>query len=209
MDVTDDVQCVEISGGRVAVVEGEPGNLKLTTPFDLELAELRAGSGAGLRAGARAGTGCDWHRLVGGRRLVLCGVEIPFDRGLDGWSDADVATHAVMDALLGAVGERDIGHHFPPGDPRYRGASSIELLRSVAEIVSSHGYFPSSIDVTIVAEAPHLSPHIDAMIGRLASALGIGPGRVSVKATTTEGTGSEGKGEAISATAVAVVAARE
>ncbi|MFH1502407.1 MAG: 2-C-methyl-D-erythritol 4-phosphate cytidylyltransferase [Candidatus Eisenbacteria bacterium] len=205
-DVTDDAQCVEMAGHPVAVVEGEPGNVKLTTPYDLELAALRAADALGFVPRARVGTGSDWHRVVHGRRLVLCGVEVPFESGLDGWSDADVATHAVMDALLGAVGERDIGHHFPPGEAKLEGASSIGLLETVVSLLSSKGFSASSVDVTIVAQAPRLSSHIEAMRGNLARALGISPSRVAVKATTTEGTGPEGRGEAMSATAVAVVA---
>ncbi len=204
-DVTDDAQCVEMSGHAVVVVAGEPGNVKLTHPSDLEAAVTRAAEASGLDRPARVGIGSDVHRLTVGRKLVLCGVEVPFDKGLDGWSDADVATHAVMDALLGAVAERDIGHHFPPGEEEYRGASSISLLRKVVRLLRSMGYVPSSIDVTIVAEAPRLAPHIDAMRHTLAGATGLSSGDVSVKATTTEGTGAEGAGEAISASAVAVV----
>ena len=204
-DVTDDVQCVEIAGGRVAVVAGEPGNIKVTDEWDLEMARLRCAGDAGLDAEARVGTGRDVHRLLEGRRLVLCGVEVPYEKGLDGWSDADVATHAVMDALLGAAGERDIGHIFPPGDERYKDADSVGLLRAVVELLLAKGLEVGSVDVTIVAEAPRLAPHIDRMRGTLAEALGVGPERVSVKATTTEGTGAEGRGEAISAQAVAVV----
>lgn len=204
-DVTDDAQCVEMSGHPVAVVDGEPGNVKLTHAADVEAAGFRAGGTAGLDRPARVGIGSDLHRLVTGRKLVLCGIDIPSDKGLDGWSDADVATHAVMDALLGAVAERDIGHHFPPGNEEYRGASSIGLLRKVVKLLRSRGYAPSSVDVTIVAEAPRLSSFIDAMRRSLAEATGMEPGAISVKATTTEGTGAEGAGEAISASAVAVV----
>ncbi len=204
-EVTDDAQCVEMSGHPVAVVEGEPGNVKLTHASDLEVAGLRVGRATGLDRPARVGIGSDLHRLVAGRKLVLCGVEIPFDKGLDGWSDADVATHAVMDALLGAVAERDIGHHFPPGDEEHRDASSIGLLRKVVKLLRSRGYTPSSIDVTIVAEAPRLSLFVEDMRRALADATGLALREVSVKATTTEGTGAEGAGEAISASAVAVV----
>jgi 2-C-methyl-D-erythritol 4-phosphate cytidylyltransferase/2-C-methyl-D-erythritol 2,4-cyclodiphosphate synthase len=207
-DVTDDAQCVEMAGRRVAVVDGEWGNVKITTPEDLALADLRAADAAGLGPDSRVGTGSDWHRLVPGRRLVLAGVEVPFDLGLDGWSDADVATHAVMDALLGAAGERDIGHHFPPGESEYEGASSMTLLERVVAILDAGGFAPASVDVTIVAEAPRLSPHIDRMREIMAAALGLPPARVSVKATTTEGCGPEGRGEVISAAAVAVVTPR-
>jgi len=204
-DVTDDVQCVEMAGGRVAVVDGDPGNVKVTDAWDMELASLRCAVSAGFDTQARAGIGSDCHVLVDGRRLVLCGVLVPFPKGLDGWSDADVATHAVMDALLGAAGERDIGHLFPPGDERYRDADSIGMLREVVELLASKGLAVGSVDVTITAEAPRLAPHVGSMKDVLADALGVGVERVSVKATTTEGTGAEGRGEAISARAVAVV----
>ncbi|MBD3348832.1 MAG: 2-C-methyl-D-erythritol 4-phosphate cytidylyltransferase [Candidatus Eisenbacteria bacterium] len=207
-DVTDDAQCVELAGQPVAVVEGDPSNLKLTDARDLELAALLGASRLGLDADARVGIGSDCHRLVEGRRLVLCGVEVPFGRGLDGWSDADAATHAVMDALLGAAGERDVGHHFPPGDERYERADSTSLLREVVDLLRREGFCVGSVDLTVTAEAPRLSPFIDDMRRTLAEALGVGSDRVSVKATTTEGTGPEGAGEAISATAVAVVRRR-
>jgi 2-C-methyl-D-erythritol 4-phosphate cytidylyltransferase/2-C-methyl-D-erythritol 2,4-cyclodiphosphate synthase len=203
--VTDDAQCVEIAGGRVAVVDGESGNVKVTDAWDMELASLRSACDVGLDAEARVGTGSDCHRLVEGRPLVLCGTEVPFDRGLDGWSDADVATHAVIDALLGAIGERDIGRMFPPGDERYRGIASTKLLARVSEIVGERGFDVGSVDVTITAEEPTLSPFIEDMRSRLAASLGVPRERVSVKATTTEGTGAEGRGEAMSAAAVAVV----
>ena len=205
IEVTDDAQAVELAGGRVAVVTGEPGNVKITTAEDLEAARLRVASGAGLDAQARAGIGCDWHRLVPGRRLVLCGVEIPFEKGLDGHSDADVATHAVCDALLGAVAAGDIGQHFPPGDPKYKDISSLVLLERVVEIVRARGFAVRSVDVTIVAEAPRLLPHVDAMRKTLARVLGVPVDAVSVKATTTEGMGPEGEGQAMSAKAVGVV----
>jgi 2-C-methyl-D-erythritol 4-phosphate cytidylyltransferase/2-C-methyl-D-erythritol 2,4-cyclodiphosphate synthase len=205
VEVTDDAQVVELAGGHVAVVAGEPGNVKITTAEDLDAARLQLASGAGLDAQARVGIGCDWHRLVPGRRLVLCGVEIPFEKGLDGHSDADVATHAVCDALLGAVAAGDIGHHFPPGDPKYQDISSLVLLERVVGIVRERGFAVRSIDVTIVAEKPKLAPHVSAMRERLARVLGVPVDAVSVKATTTEGTGPEGEGRAMSARAVGVV----
>jgi 2-C-methyl-D-erythritol 4-phosphate cytidylyltransferase/2-C-methyl-D-erythritol 2,4-cyclodiphosphate synthase len=205
IEVTDDAQAAELAGYRVAVVPGEPGNVKITTAEDLEAARLRAGLGTGLDAQARVGIGCDWHRLVPGRRLVLCGVEIPFEKGLDGHSDADVATHAVCDALLGAVAAGDIGQHFPPGDPKYKDISSLVLLERVVEIVRARGCSVRSVDVTIVAEKPKLAPHVAAMRETLARVLGVPVDSVSVKATTTEGTGPEGEGQAMSARAVVVV----
>ncbi len=203
-EVTDDASVVELLGRPVAVVEGLPGNRKITRAGDLEEARLRAGALNGLGS-ARVGLGCDWHELVPGRRLVLGGVEIPFEKGLLGHSDADVLTHAVCDALLGAAVAGDIGLHFPPDDPAYEGASSIAMLERVVEIVAEAGLRPTSIDTVVVAEAPKLAPHIPAMRETLARAIGLSPAAVSVKATTTEGLGPEGEGKAISATAVAVV----
>jgi 2-C-methyl-D-erythritol 4-phosphate cytidylyltransferase/2-C-methyl-D-erythritol 2,4-cyclodiphosphate synthase len=203
--VTDDAQAVELAGGTVAVVDGDPGNAKVTTELDIAWARARDAARLGIDPSTRVGFGCDWHRLVPGRALILCGVDVPFERGLDGHSDADVATHAVMDALLGAVSAGDIGAHFPPGEERWRGASSIGLLERVVDIVRGEGYEPAGVDVTIVAEAPRLAPYVAEMRGRLAASLGVPAGCVSVKATTTEGVGAEGAGRAMSATAVAVV----
>lgn len=204
IEVTDDAQAVELAGGRVAVVEGEPGNVKLTTAADVAVARARVGAGVGLDTGVRVGIGYDLHRLVPGRKLVLCGVEIPFEKGLDGHSDADVATHAVCDALLGTVAAGDIGQHFPPGDPAYRGISSLVLLERVVEIVRSHGFEVRFVDVVIVAEKPRLAPFVATMRASLAGVLGVPVDAVSVKATTTEGIGPEGEGQAMSARAVGV-----
>jgi 2-C-methyl-D-erythritol 2,4-cyclodiphosphate synthase/2-C-methyl-D-erythritol 4-phosphate cytidylyltransferase len=201
-DVTDDAQAVELAGGHVVVVEGEPGNVKVTSPSDLEIARLRVAASVGLGASVRVGIGYDLHRLVPGRRLVLCGVEIPFEKGLEGHSDADVATHAVMDALLGAVAAGDIGQHFPPGDPEYKDISSLVLLDRVVEIVRSRAFAVRFVDVVIVAEKPKLAPFVPQMRAMLARVLGVPVDAVSVKATTTEGMGPEGTGEAISARAV-------
>lgn len=204
-EVTDDASAVELSGHEVVVVQGDPDNVKVTLSSDLLHARLRENRRLGLDARARAGTGSDCHRLVEGRKLILCGVEVPFEKGLAGHSDADVATHAVCDALLGAVAEGDIGRRFPSHDPRYEGISSLLLLDRVVRIVGERGYVVGSIDVTIVAERPRLAPHVDGMRRVLARTLGIDADHVSVKATTTEGSGPEGRGEAMSATAVAVV----
>jgi len=207
-DVTDDASAVELAGGRVAIVEGEPGNFKVTTPTDLQLASVVANCRRGLGPGYRAGTGTDTHRLVAGRDLVLCGVRIPFEKGLAGHSDADVATHAVCDALLGAVAAGDIGHHFPPDDPKYEGISSMTLLERVVEVVRERRCRVVNVDVTVVAERPRLAPHIPAMRRALAEVLGVDVEAVSVKATTTEGAGPEGEGLTMSSTAVAVVTER-
>ena len=154
---------------------------------------------------ARIGTGFDVHALVAGRPLVLGGVTVPFERGLAGHSDADVLLHAIADALLGALALGDIGRHFPDTDPRYRGADSRVLLRHVAGLVANAGYAVGNVDATIVAQAPRLAPHVDAMRANIAGDLGCDVGRVSVKATTTEQLGFTGRSEGIAAMAVALL----
>ncbi|MBR6791372.1 MAG: 2-C-methyl-D-erythritol 2,4-cyclodiphosphate synthase [Oscillospiraceae bacterium] len=153
----------------------------------------------------RIGQGYDVHRLVEGRKLILGGVEIPFEKGLLGHSDADVLTHAVMDALLGALALGDIGKHFPDNDPAYAGADSIELLRHVGRLLTERGWRPVNIDVTVAAQRPKLAPHIRTMRQNIAAALGIDVDRVSVKATTEEGLGITGKGEGMTATAITLI----
>ena len=153
----------------------------------------------------RIGHGYDVHRLGEGRKLILGGVEIPFEKGLLGHSDADVLAHAVMDALLGAAALGDIGKLFPDSDPAYAGADSLVLLRRVAEVLAEHGYGIGNVDATVLAQRPKLAPHIPEMRERLAAAMGIGPGQVSVKATTEEGLGFTGTGEGIAAHAVALI----
>ncbi len=151
------------------------------------------------------GLGYDIHPLATGRNLMLGGVEIPFDRGLVGHSDADVLTHAIMDAVLGAAALGDIGEHFPASDAQYKGISSLELARRVATLLTAHGWRIGNVDAIIVAQAPMLSPHIPTMRQRLASALGIAPGQISVKAKSPEGLGFAGRGEGMAAHAVAWV----
>ena len=151
------------------------------------------------------GIGYDCHRLVGGRPLVLGGVQIEHDRGLEGHSDADVLAHAVTDALLGAAGMGDIGEHFPDTDERWRGADSIELLRAVVALLAERELAPVNVDCTVIIEAPAISPHRERIRGRLAGALGLESGRVNVKATTSEGMGFVGAGEGAAALAVATV----
>lgn len=153
----------------------------------------------------RIGHGYDAHRLTEGRKLVLGGVEIPYERGLDGHSDADVAAHAIMDALLGAAALGDIGRHFPPSDESLRGISSMELCRRTAALLSDAGFRIGNIDATIIAQAPKLAPHIEEMRKNLAAALGCGVSRVSVKATTEENMGFTGRGEGIAAHAVCII----
>lgn len=148
------------------------------------------------------GIGYDSHRLAPDRRLILGGVEIPHELGLDGHSDADVLTHAVIDALLGAAGLGDIGEHFPDSDPLYRDADSIELLQTVLTRVTAQGLELVNVDTTVVMERPKLGPHREAIRERLATVLGLAPGRVNVKATTGEGIGFVGRGEGIAALAV-------
>ena len=153
----------------------------------------------------RIGHGYDVHRLVEGRRLILGGVEIPFEKGLDGHSDADVLTHAVMDALLGAAALGDIGKHFPDNDDRYLGADSIELLKAVSAVLTEHGWRLGNLDATVIAQRPKLAPYIDAMRARIADALGADVSAVSVKATTEERLGFTGDGSGIAAHAVCLI----
>jgi len=153
----------------------------------------------------RAGIGYDCHPLVPGRRLVLGGVTIPFDKGLSGYSDADVAVHAIIDALCGAADLGDIGTHFPSGDPRYKDISSLVLLAKIGELVNKKGFTIANIDVTIVAQSPRLSPFFAEMKKQISRSLNIKPSQVAVKATTTDGVGSIGRGEGIAAQSVALL----
>ena len=153
----------------------------------------------------RIGHGYDVHKLVPGRKLIIGGVDIPHHLGLLGHSDADVATHALADALLGAAALGDIGQHFPDSDPAYTGADSLQLLARVGELLREHFYLISNIDATVIAQAPKMRPHIDAMRNNIAAALQIDVSQVSVKATTEEGLGFTGSGEGIAAQAVALI----
>ena len=153
----------------------------------------------------RIGQGFDVHALVAGRKLVIGGVEIAHDKGLEGHSDADVLLHAICDALLGAAALGDIGKHFPDTDPRFRGADSRMLLREVARKVAAAGYRVVNVDATVIAQAPRLAPHMPAMVERIAADLGIAREAVNVKATTSEGLGYTGRGEGIAAQAVALI----
>jgi len=158
-----------------------------------------------MSAGLRIGQGFDVHALVAGRKLIIGGVDIPYDRGLDGHSDADVLLHAVTDALLGAAGLGDIGRHFPDTDERYRGADSRVLLREAARKVREAGFAVVNVDSTIIAQAPKMAPHIPAMQANIAADLGVEAGAVNVKAKTTERLGFTGRGEGIAAEAVALI----
>ena len=198
--LTDDAGLVELAGNPVALTPGEARNFKITREEDFRMAE-------GLLSGSlRMGTGFDAHRLVKGRALVLGGVNIPHELGLLGHSDADAALHALTDALLGACALGDIGRHFPDSERAYKGVSSLLLLEKTLEILAENGFIPRQADLTIVAQRPKLAPYIEEMRGNIARALRLPKDRVSVKATTTEGLGFEGREEGISAQAAALIA---
>lgn len=201
--ITDDAELVERLGAPVAVVQGDPANVKITTPADL--AAARRHVAAEPEAPLRVGLGHDVHRLVPDRSLVLGGVTIPHPLGLAGYSDADVLSHAITDALLGASGERDLGHHFPPDDPAYRDADSLGLLAAVAGRMRAAGWQVVNVDAVVLAEAPRIAPFVDAMRDRLANAMGVEPATVGIKATTAEGLGPVGRGEGIAAQAVVLI----
>ncbi len=208
---TDDASIVEAQGQPVYVTEGDPTNIKVTTTADLRYAEMllaEADAGQVAHCPVRVGYGFDVHRLVEGRALILGGVELEFERGLEGHSDADVLFHAISDALLGAIAAGDIGRHFPDTDPQYRDADSSLLAAEVARMVGEAGFRIGNVDATVVCEAPRLAGAIERMRRNIAQALGISEGQVSVKATTTEGLGYTGRGEGIAAYAVASVCAR-
>jgi len=208
VEATDEAMLAERAGYHVHVVDGDPGNVKVTTSADLDAARARmASTGKPARTG-RAGTGYDLHRLVEGRPLILGGVTVPSDKGALGHSDADVVCHAATDAILGAVGLGDIGRHFPDTDPRWKDADSLVLLREAARMVRDHGYEVGNLDVTVILERPKIKDAVEPMRTRLAEALGIDRDRVSVKGKTNEGVDAVGRGEAIIAHAVALVRSR-
>ena len=200
--VTDDCSLFELTGRAVQLTQGDYANYKITTREDLPRPEQKE------EHKMRIGHGYDVHRLVEGRKLILGGVEVPFEKGLLGHSDADVLAHAVMDAVLGAAALGDIGQHFPDNDPAYAGADSLELARHVARILSEHGYRVENIDATILCQRPKLAPHIPAMRANLAAAFGLPVDAVSVKATTEEHLGFTGEGLGIAAHAVALIETR-
>ena len=202
--ITDDCSAVEMAGGRVVLTQGDPLNRKITTPEDLIFA--RAMLRGEEEHAMRIGHGYDVHRLAPERALILGGVQIPFELGLLGHSDADVLVHAVMDALLGAAALGDIGKLFPDTDERYAGADSIVLLGEVRAALAQAGFAPVNIDATVLAQRPKLAPFIEKMRANIAAALDIAPECVSVKATTEEKLGFTGAGEGIAAHAVCLVA---
>ena len=205
---TDDAGLVERMGRTVAIVEGDYKNIKITTPEDLP-ASCGGGAGSpflGINAfGMRVGTGFDVHAFAEGRALILGGVDIPHRKGLLGHSDADVLTHAVMDALLGAAALGDIGKHFPDTDERYRGISSLLLLEHVRELLSEAGYRVGNIDVTLIAQKPKIAPYIPQMVQNLAKGLVIDAGQINIKGTTTEKLGFTGREEGIACEAVCIL----
>ncbi|HEU0118062.1 MAG TPA: bifunctional 2-C-methyl-D-erythritol 4-phosphate cytidylyltransferase/2-C-methyl-D-erythritol 2,4-cyclodiphosphate synthase [Alphaproteobacteria bacterium] len=200
--LTDDAAVAEKAGMKVALVLSNPDNMKITNPDDLDRAARLLGHSYG---DIRTGMGFDVHRLVPGDKIFLCGVGIPHNRKLDGHSDADVGLHALTDAILGTMGAGDIGTHFPPSDPQWKGKDSAHFIRHAVGMVSERGGFISHVDVTMMCEAPRIGPHREAMVKRLAELLEIDPSRVSVKATTTERLGFTGREEGIAAQAIATV----
>ena len=202
-DATDEAALAERAGHKVAVVDGDVRNMKITTPEDLAVAERLLGGAGGVTL--RIGNGYDLHRLVPGRPLILGGVHIPFDRGLDGHSDADAVCHAVTDAVLGACGAGDIGRHFPDTDPAWKDANSIVLLQRAAAVVRERGFAIVNVDVVVIAQQPKLAPHAMAMGANVAAALGVAASQVSVKGKTNEGVDSMGAGASIAVHAVALL----
>lgn len=195
-ELTDDAAVAEAAGIPVRLVEGAEENLKMTTPEDFRRRE--AGE-------PRTGTGFDVHRFTEGDHVWLCGVRVPHTHGLEGHSDADAGLHALTDAILGGLGAGDIGEHFPPSDPRWKGAASDAFLAHAAGLVARAGGRIAHCDVTLICERPKIGPHKAAMRARIAEILGLDAGRVSVKATTTEGLGFTGRGEGLAAQAVATL----
>lgn len=199
----DDVAIARASGLRVAIVEGMAENIKITTAADFD----RAARILGTQMDIRLGNGYDVHRFAEGDHVTLCGVKVPHDRSLDGHSDADVGMHAVTDAIYGALAEGDIGRHFPPSDPQWKGAASEIFLRHAVELAASRGFAISNVDCTLVCEYPKIGPHAGAMQAEMARIMGLSPHRVSVKATTSERLGFTGRGEGIAALATACLVA--
>jgi 2-C-methyl-D-erythritol 4-phosphate cytidylyltransferase / 2-C-methyl-D-erythritol 2,4-cyclodiphosphate synthase len=210
---TDEATLAERAGHPVCVVEGERLNFKITVPEDMLVADAIAAqqersSQSHVNMPWRVGTGYDLHRLVSGRALILGGIDIPFERGLLGHSDADAVCHAIIDALLGAAAAGDIGRHFPDDDPRFEGASSLDLLRQARTMVRERGFEIGNVDVVVIAQRPKLAPYVDAIRARLADALEIPVDCVHVKGKTNEGVDAAGREEAIAVHAVALIARR-
>jgi 2-C-methyl-D-erythritol 4-phosphate cytidylyltransferase/2-C-methyl-D-erythritol 2,4-cyclodiphosphate synthase len=203
--LTDDAAVAEAAGLAVALVPGHEENVKVTTPEDLRQAELRLTT----RSEVRVGNGYDVHRFGPGDQVWLCGLSVPHEQGLLGHSDADVGIHALVDAILGALGQGDIGQHFPPSDPLWKGAPSEKFIAHAVELADKAGYRVGNVDVTLICEAPRIGPHREAMRRKLADLLSVDLAQVSVKATTTERLGFTGRGEGIAAQAAATLISRE
>jgi 2-C-methyl-D-erythritol 2,4-cyclodiphosphate synthase len=208
---TDDAVLLERIGEKVYLTEGDYDNIKLTTPEDIAAAQAIAARADGAAAAAhasaalRVGCGYDAHRFCAGRPLILGGVDIPHERGLLGWSDADALTHALIDALLGAAALGDIGGMFPDTEARYERVSSLDLLTEAFAAVRARGYELVNADATIMAERPKLAPYIETMRERIARAMGTAPENISIKATTTEGLGFVGREEGVAAQATVLL----
>jgi 2-C-methyl-D-erythritol 4-phosphate cytidylyltransferase/2-C-methyl-D-erythritol 2,4-cyclodiphosphate synthase len=203
-DFTDDAAIAEWANIKVRIVEGSPDNVKLTWPRDIAMADQRLSAGTPF-PDVRTGNGYDVHGFTEGDHVTLCGVRIPYGRALSGHSDADVGLHALTDALLATCGAGDIGTHFPPSDPQWRGAQSRIFVEHAAATVRRSGGRIANADVTLICEAPRIGPHREAMTAAIAGMLGIAAGRVSIKATTNEKLGFIGRGEGIAAIATATV----
>jgi 2-C-methyl-D-erythritol 4-phosphate cytidylyltransferase / 2-C-methyl-D-erythritol 2,4-cyclodiphosphate synthase len=201
-DFTDDASLAEWAGHAVTLSPGDPANRKITTSGDLQMAEQMLMAQLG---DIRTGSGYDVHAFCHGDHVWIGGVRIAHEAGLDGHSDADVALHALTDALLGAIADGDIGVHFPPSDPQWKGAASHVFLREAMRRVQARGGVVSNIDLTIVCEAPRIGPHRPAIIEAIAAITGIEQGRISVKATTSEKLGFTGRREGIAASAITTV----
>lgn len=197
----DDVEVARAAGVEVAIVPGEESNLKITRPEDFARAERIVGGQMDIRLG----NGYDVHRFGDGDHVILCGVQVPHDRGLQGHSDADVGMHAVTDAIYGALAMGDIGRHFPPSDPQWKGAASEIFLKHAVDLAASKGFTIGNVDCTLVCEYPKVGPHADAMQAEMARIMGMDPDRVSIKATTSERLGFTGRGEGIAALATATL----
>jgi 2-C-methyl-D-erythritol 4-phosphate cytidylyltransferase/2-C-methyl-D-erythritol 2,4-cyclodiphosphate synthase len=206
---TDDASLIERIGAKVKMVDGSYENIKITTPEDLIMAEALMKNKKGGAMNFRNGFGYDCHRFAAGRKLILGGVEIPFDRGLQGHSDADALIHAICDALLGAAGCGDIGRHFPDTDSAYKDISSIILLKRVRKIIEEKGFSINNIDATVVMEKPKLAPYVAQMMSNIARTLEIAETAVNIKAKTNEGMGFVGRNEGVAVFAVATIIKRK
>jgi 2-C-methyl-D-erythritol 4-phosphate cytidylyltransferase/2-C-methyl-D-erythritol 2,4-cyclodiphosphate synthase len=204
---TDDASLVERIGKKVKMIEGSYENIKITTQEDILIADALMKKGSKINC--RNGFGYDSHRFASNRKLILGGIKIPFDKGLQGHSDADALIHAICDSLLGAAGCGDIGRHFPDNEPEYKNISSVTLLKRVKKIIESKGFSINNVDSTVVMETPKLAPHISKMVSKIALALDIAETSVNIKAKTNEGMGFIGRKEGIAAFAIATVSERK